>query len=155
MDGLRLFCLVALVMTAFAANSILNRSAVGAGEIDALAFALYRLVSGALALAILVALRDRRLPLPRFEPNGIWSLALYMIGFSIAYVSLDAGLGALILFGGVQLTMFAGAVLAGERIAPGRWAGAAVAFGGLVYLLNPGPQAPSFIHAVAMIAAVY
>jgi uncharacterized membrane protein len=35
-------------------------------------------------------------------------LALYLVGFSVAYIAIDAGIGALILFGGVQLTMFAG-----------------------------------------------
>ncbi len=41
--------------------------------------------------------------------NAGGALALYVLGgFSFAYVSLDAGIGALILFGGVQVTMFAG-----------------------------------------------
>jgi drug/metabolite transporter (DMT)-like permease len=46
------------------------------------------------------------------------------VGFSVAYLAIDAGIGALILFGGVQLTMFAGAVLAGEAMAARRWIGA-------------------------------
>jgi drug/metabolite transporter (DMT)-like permease len=61
-----------------------------------------------------------------------------MLGFSFAYVSLDAGLGALILFGGVQVTMFAGGLWAGERPAARRWIGAGVALAGLVWLMWPG-----------------
>ena len=72
--------------------------------------------------------------------RGTVTLALYMIGFSFAYVTLDAGIGALILFGGVQITMFAGA-LVGREIIPGtRWIGALIALSGLVYLLWPGSR---------------
>ena len=51
--------LVALVMTAFAGNSVLNRLAVEDGAIGAEPFAVIRLVSGALALAALTVLRGR------------------------------------------------------------------------------------------------
>jgi hypothetical protein len=59
------------------------------------------------------------------------------VGFSTAYIAIDAGIGALILFGGVQLTMFAGAVLAGEAMAARRWIGAALAMAGLAWLVWP------------------
>ena len=39
---------------------------------------------------------------------ALW-LAVYLIGFSLAYVTLDAGVGALILFACVQVTMLPGA----------------------------------------------
>jgi hypothetical protein len=54
---MRLAALTALVMTAFAANSILNRMAVGPGLIGATDFALIRAVAGAAMLAALVVLR--------------------------------------------------------------------------------------------------
>ena len=152
---MRLVLLTALVMIAFAANSVLNRMALVGREIDPQIFALWRLGSGAIALSVLVLLRDRRLSLagPK-RITGSLSLLLYMVAFSIAYVSLDAGVGALILFGGVQVTMFAGAVLAREAIPARRWLGAAVAFGGLAWLLWPtGTMALSPIHAVAMVLA--
>lgn len=139
---IRLFAAVALVMTAFAANSILNRAAVGTGGIGPLDFAAIRTASGAIALAALV-----------FASNGSWrmsarrlivgalSLLVYMLGFSLAYLRLDAGAGALILFGGVQITMFAGALAGGERPRPARWAGAALALTGLALMVWPAAGA--------------
>ncbi len=135
---IRLGLLVAAVMVAFAANSLLNRAAVGGGEIGALTFALVRTVAGAIALAALVAVRRGvRLPPPRVTAVGALSLATYMIGFSLAYLRLDAGIGALMLFGGVQLTMFAGGLLGGERPAVRRWIGSAVALAGLAWMFWP------------------
>ena len=154
---MRLFLLTALVMVAFAANSVLNRLALATHEIDALLFAVYRVGSGALALAFLVLLRDQRLSLTGpMRVAGVLSLTLYMLAFSIAYVVLDAGVGALILFGGVQVTMFAGAVLAREPVPMLRWLGAGLAFAGLVWLLWPGGQAQgSALHALIMVAAAF
>jgi hypothetical protein len=51
---MRLFLLTALTMLAFAANSVLNRWAVGPGHIGAVEFAMIRLVAGAVMLAALV-----------------------------------------------------------------------------------------------------
>lgn len=135
---LRLFLLVALTMTAFAANSLLNRAALADGQIGPAAFAALRLASGALVLGVLAA---RGGSLGLFRPGrwiGVLSLTAYMVGFSFAYISLDAGLGALVLFGGVQITMFAGALLVRESIPITRWLGAALALGGLAVLLWPG-----------------
>lgn len=129
-------------MTAFAANSILNRAALASDAIGPGAFAVLRLASGAAMLLLLLALRARSLPNPgRPHPGAIAGLAAYMLGFSYAYVALDAGLGALILFGGVQITMFLGAVLGREALPARRWLGAGVAFGGLLLLLWPAGQA--------------
>ena len=50
---MRLFLLTALTMTAFAANSVLNRAGVGAGRIGAVDFAVVRLLGGAATLAAL------------------------------------------------------------------------------------------------------
>lgn len=152
---MRILALAALTMIAFAANSILNRAALTGGETGPAAFAAVRLVSGALCLAGIAALRGG---LPRlFGPRrwvGTGALLTYMLGFSFAYVALDAGVGALILFGGVQVTMFAGAVIVGERPHPARWIGAAVAFGGLAWLLWPaGAAAPDALAAGLMVAA--
>ena len=150
---IRLAALTALTMLAFAANSLLNREALAEGQTGPAVFALIRVVSGALCLWVLVRLRGGP-SRPILRPWGVVSLALYVLGFSFAYVTLPAGVGALILFGGVQVTMFAGAVLGGERVAWPRWAGAAVAFAGLVWLLWPGAQAaPPVAGALLMLAA--
>lgn len=145
-------------MSAFAANSVLNRMAVGAGEIDPITFAIVRLWSGAGILAILLGLR-------RLRGGKLWSgwqgrlvgvfgLLVYLFGFSVAYLSLDAGVGALILFGSVQVTMFAGALVVRETVPPRRWLGAGLAFSGLVYLMAPGSAAvPSLSAGAAMTLA--
>ena len=135
---MHLILLVALTMTAFAANSVLNRMALAGDEIGPADFALIRLGSGAVALTVMAWLRNRAVRL--FSGVGVASvlaLATYMLGFSFAYVSMDAGLGALLLFGGVQITMFAGALWQRETIPPARWLGAALAFGGLIWLFGP------------------
>ena len=157
--NVRLFLLTALTMTAFAANSVLNRMAVGPGLIDPVAFAVIRLLSGAVMLAMLLAARAVA------GHAGVWaggtgrvmgvlSLLLYLFGFSFAYGALDAGAGALILFAMVQVTMFAGALVARERIPTRRWVGSIFAFLGLLYLLAPGSGAgESLFHAGLMAAA--
>ncbi|MDX5414410.1 MAG: DMT family transporter [Rhodobacterales bacterium] len=150
---MRLFLLTALTMLAFAANSILNRMALEDGTTGPAAFAAIRLVSGALCLWLLVVWRSGGLR-PAWHPGGAASLALYVLGFSFAYVTLPAGVGALILFGGVQITMFAGALLLREPVPARRWGGAALAFGGLVWLLWPaGGAAPDPLGAALMAAA--
>lgn len=152
---MRLFALTALTMTAFAANSVLNRAALSAGGIDAVSFGVIRLVAGAVILGILVyALRGRVRLGGAQRWIGVGALLLYIFGFSLAYAALDAGLGALILFGVVQITMFAGGLMGGERMPPRRAIGAALAFGGLVWLLWPGagPQI-SVLHGALMTLA--
>lgn len=138
---MRLALLTALTMLAFAANSILNRMALAEGDIDALGFALIRVVSGAVMLVALALIQRRGLPMFRSgRVVGALSLSLYLLGFSIAYLRLDAGLGALILFGCVQITMFAGALLGGESVPPARWVGAGVALAGLGWLVWPAGE---------------
>lgn len=135
---MRIFLLVTLTMTAFAANSVLNRVAVAQFGMDPMVFAVLRVGAGAAMLWLLVARRGVRVPVWRV--SRIWgavSLAVYMIGFSWAYLSLGAGLGALILFGVIQMVMFGWAVKTGVPVAPMRWGGAGVALAGLVVLLWP------------------
>ncbi|UWQ96669.1 DMT family transporter [Rhodobacteraceae bacterium M385] len=152
---MRFMLLVCVVLVAFAANSILNRMAVGGAEIDALLFALVRAFAGAVMLTVLVLARRRGLPVFRAARIvGAGSLTLYLVGFSIAYVQMDAGLGALILFGGVQVTMFAGSLFEGERPPLRRWIGAALALAGLTWLSWPtGPTALPAVAVIAMLVA--
>jgi drug/metabolite transporter (DMT)-like permease len=137
---MRLFLLTALTMLAFAANSVLNRWAVGPGHIGAVEFATLRLLAGAVALALLVAWQRRGLAWPgrRGRLAGVLGLSAYLVGFSLAYRGLDAGAGALVLFGMVQVTMFAGALVSREVVPGRRWAGAVLALGGLALIAAPG-----------------
>ena len=133
--------MAAATMAAFAANSVLNRLALAEGAIDPAGFALIRAVAGAAMLAALCALR-RGAGLGRIGWGAAASLATYLAGFSFAYLTLDTGTGALILFGVVQVTMFAGALAAGQGVHGGQWTGAALAFAGLALLLAPTGTAP-------------
>ncbi|MGQ0610481.1 MAG: DMT family transporter [Paracoccaceae bacterium] len=156
---MRLFALTALVMLAFAGNSVLNRLAVGGGLAGPVDFAFWRVLAGAGVLAALVLWRHLRSGGPLWPAGGgrlvgAAGLLAYLLGFSLAYVALDAGAGALILFGTVQITMFAGALWAREPVPPARWLGAALAFGGLVVLLAPGSRlGPEPFAALTMAGA--
>lgn len=137
---MRLFLLTTLTMLAFAANSVLNRWAVGPGHIGAVEFAMIRLVAGAATLALLVLWQRGGIAWPGLPGRmaGVLGLSAYLLGFSLAYRGLDAGTGALVLFGMVQVTMFAGALVGREAVPGRRWAGAALALGGLVLIAAPG-----------------
>jgi drug/metabolite transporter (DMT)-like permease len=141
-------------LVAFAANSILCRRALADGAIDAASFTAVRLTTGAAVLVVIVALRGRRGRLfARGRVLGGVLLAVYALGFSYAYVRLDAGTGALILFAAVQATMLAGGLAGGERPRPSQWLGLAIASAGLVVLLLPGAGAASPAGAALMAAA--
>src|SRR6056297_427669 len=139
---MRLIRLTSLTMIAFAGNSILNRMALAGGHIEAAPFASVRLVAGALTLALLcIVLRGGlRLGGPA-RAIGVGALLVYIYAFSAAYTALDAGLGALILFGMVQITMFTAGLLARDPVSGRRWIGAVLACVGLGWLLWPGPGA--------------
>jgi drug/metabolite transporter (DMT)-like permease len=129
-----------LTMLAFAANSVLTRMAIDDGDIDPSGFAIIRILSGAVVLGMIISIRGGSLPLLRRNRiGGAISLTVYVIGFSLAYLTLDAGLGALILFGVVQVAMFAHGALRGSSPTRRQFTGAALAFVGLIIALWPGP----------------
>ncbi|CRL11718.1 carboxylate/amino acid/amine transporter [Phaeobacter italicus] len=135
---MRLFLLVSLTMVAFAANSILGRMAIGAGHMEATSFGLLRLFSGAVTLTVLCLLS--KLSLRRDLRQTLWgglALTVYIIGFSVAYKDLDAGLGALILFGVVQVSMFLWGALRGSAVSLGQISGAVIALAGLAVVVWP------------------
>jgi drug/metabolite transporter (DMT)-like permease len=122
--------------------------------VDAATFTTLRVVSAAAVLCLVVGLQRRRLPrLAQANPLSIATLLAYFIFFPFAYLRLDAGSGALILIGAVQLTMFSVAFWDGERFSGAQWAGLAVALLGFVYLVLPGASAPDLLGAVLMAAS--
>ena len=136
---MRLILLTVLTMCAFAANSLLTRAAVEGEHITPAAFAVLRVAAGAAMLGGIALWRGVALPLFRAERIiGAVSLTAYMAGFSLAYLTLDAGLGALILFGVTQIAMFAHGALTGQAATARQLTGASVAFGGLALALWPG-----------------
>ena len=115
-----------------------------------------RVVAGALVLALLAYLRFRREPALRRAGSLASAAALfaYTIAFSLAYLELPSGIGALLLFGAVQLTMLAGGFLGGHRPTAADAVGIVLALGGLVWLTLPGTAAaPPPAAAGGMIAA--
>ena len=81
------------------------------------------------------------------------ALFAYAIGFSLAYLRIPAGTGALLLIAAVQVTMLAGGLLGGERPPPREWAGHGLALVGLVFLTRPGLAQPDPLGAALMMGA--
>ncbi|MDQ3280879.1 MAG: DMT family transporter [Acidobacteriota bacterium] len=148
----RTLALTALALIAFAANSVLTRLALGARQIDAASFTAIRLTVGALMLLILAArdLRTRMRPDHRLAPLALFA---YAAPFSFAYLRIGAAVGALVLFGIVQLTMISYGLLHGERLSPVAWLGTALAAGGLLILTLPSVSRPDPIGVMLMIVA--
>jgi len=128
-----LLALSALAIIAFAGNSLLARAALADGAIEAGAFSVIRLASGALILLPLMGRKPSWSDMP-----AALALAIYVAGFSLAYLSLDAGIGALILFACVQATIVSIGYARGDRLSALGWSGLAMAFAGLLTLLAPG-----------------
>jgi drug/metabolite transporter (DMT)-like permease len=143
--------LTLLALVAFAGNSVLCRLALGDGAIDAASFTAIRFVSGAAVLLVVAKpSREQAWRGERGDWRGAAILVVYAVPFAFAYVTLEAGTGALILFGTVQITMLAAAVFSGERPAAVQWIGLLAALSGLGYLVSPGLTAPSPAGAALM-----
>ncbi|WP_174208818.1 DMT family transporter [Vibrio rumoiensis] len=152
-----IFILFALI--AFAANSVLARLALINSHIDPLSFTSLRLLSGAIMLAILVmikrASKGNTIKAPSLEGSTISAIFLfiYALCFSIAYLSISTGTGALILFGAVQITMIIYQLLKGNKLKWVEWMGILLAFSGFIYLVMPSLSTPSFSGFLLMAIA--
>ena len=139
-----------LAMLAFAANSVLCRLALQRTTIDPATFTGLRLAAGATTLGVIVVVRGRAI-------GGNWlsavALFAYAAGFSLAYVSLPAATGALLLFGAVQVTMIGRGLWTGERMDAWQVSGLLLAACGLIVLLLPGLSAPPLRGAALMLGA--
>lgn len=135
-----------------------------------------RLLSGAICLGIIITLHTHRLKhqtqtVTSFNSDsntdnnnaavaailadkGSWlssvSLVVYALCFSLAYVDLDAGTGALILSAAVQLTMIGWSIYQKEQLTVLQWLALACALIGFVYLMLPSAAIPSFTGALTM-----
>lgn len=164
-----LYTIIALM--AFAANSLLCRMALAEGYIDAWNFTVIRLISGAVCLGVIMAVYSYILKRKvAFNPainsgllqdssailkdKGSWlssmSLLIYALCFSVAYVELDTGTGALILFSAVQLTMIGWGIYKKEQLSALQWLAFIVAVAGFIYLMLPSAAVPSLFSAVLM-----
>ncbi|SYZ74417.1 conserved membrane hypothetical protein [Candidatus Zixiibacteriota bacterium] len=159
--------LALFTLVAFAANSILCREALVSGSIGPVEFTLIRLGAGTMALLPIIFLSISKLlsgpnksigradllklRLSNFGPS--LALFAYAIFFSLAYIQLHAGTGALILFASVQMTMIGVSIFLGNRVTFPEWIGLAVAFSGLIYLVLPGLSAPPLLGTLLMMAS--
>ena len=144
----------AVAMVAFAANSLLTRSALDSDSVDAATFTTLRLLSGAVALTAILAARTRSTPRVLARPAPWRSAAFlftYAAAFSLAYLRIGAETGALVLFGTVQTVMYGAAIRRRERIGATGWTGLALAAAGLVVLVAPGVTAPD-LGGIALMA---
>jgi len=169
MKSTRFFILTLLAMIAFASNSLLCRQALKQTGIDAANFTFIRIFSGAVALWLIMQMRNasavaavypsRRSPAKADDRriHGSWPSALalfvYAAAFSFAYVDLSAGTGALLLFGAVQATMILWGLHKGEPLDAIQIVGLLVAVTGLVVLVFPGLSAPPLIGSILMLGA--
>ncbi|MDP5253162.1 MULTISPECIES: DMT family transporter [unclassified Vibrio] len=152
-----LLTLLTLIM--FAANSVLARLALQDQAIDAGSFTAIRLLSGAATLLLILQFSRRshrhsvKSTLAAMS-KGKWlsaaMLTTYAVAFSYAYLSLDTGIGALVLFAAVQMTMISVSLWQGARFQAIEWFGLVLAFSGFVYLIAPNLTTPSGIGFVLM-----
>ncbi|MFT6082821.1 MAG: drug/metabolite transporter (DMT)-like permease [Planctomycetota bacterium] len=153
----RTVLLTVVALLAFAGNSMLCRLALRDHSIDPWSFTAIRLASGAILLLPLLWPRTPSNPKAESrKPGPPWAAAallVYALAFSLAYVSLDTGTGALLLFGTVQITMIAVGVRNGERPTAIAAAGMLLAILGVVWLVLPGVQAPDALGALLMTIA--
>jgi drug/metabolite transporter (DMT)-like permease len=146
--------LTLLALVAFAWNSILTRMALAGGSIDAASFTAIRLVAGALALVVLVRLHAGAWS-PLRGPGLLRALALFVYAgpFTFAYLRIGAAVGALVLFGTVQLTMIGWGLVRGERAGARTWIGLALAAGGLLLMMLPSARPPDPLGIGLMVMA--
>ena len=149
----RFIILVFISLLFLSANSILCRMAISTQNIDAFSFTILRIFSGAILLLIIYFYKNRTL---NFDMKKNWlssfMLFLYAICFSYSYINMFAGIGTLILFAVVQLSMILIAIFYKESFSINKILGIIVAFAGLVYLLYPKEDfSISFFHAFLMI----
>src|SRR5437879_4762990 len=152
MKSSRIFILTSLAMIAFASNSLLCRAALKQTNIDAATFTFARIFSGAAALWLIMKMQRTA-----WKDAGNWlsaaALFVYAAAFSVAYNTLSAGMGALLLFGAVQATMILWGLRKGEKLQAIQIVGLVVAVSGLVVLVFPGLSAPPFSGSILMLGA--
>ena len=151
---MKIFLYTCFALVAFALNSVLCRLALRTELIDAASFTAIRLISGALTLLAINSFFNRK---KTESKGGNWLSAFflfaYAVCFSLAYMNLTTGTGALILFGSVQATMIFTAFSSGERPLVLEWIGLFFALGGLIYLVFPGLSSPPVFASMLMLAA--
>ncbi|MES0490950.1 MAG: DMT family transporter [Leptospirales bacterium] len=147
----KIFLATIFALIAFAANSIFCRLALKNDNIDPVGFTILRLFSGAIVLLLIAIISGnfKKRPIKLHYFPGVM-LFVYALTFSLAYITLDTGTGALILFGSVQITMLIIALVKGNRLHLLEWLGLLIAFLGFIYIVLPTISSPSFVGFLLM-----
>lgn len=154
-ETLKLLTFIVLALIFLALNSILCKAALVNNYIDAYTFTFLRLLSASITLVAIYLYKNKRFSIS-LKSNWITSfmLFLYAICFSFSFLSIDAGLGTLLLFGVVQIVMALSAIFLKEKVNLQKILGIAVALGGLIFLLYPKHDFEiSYFHAFLMALA--
>lgn len=148
-------------LLAFAANSILCRIALGTDLIDPAGFTIIRLLSGSITLYFILMLSQKFMRSNGVTNNeteitskGSWlgslCLFIYALTFSYAYIHLETGTGALLLFGTVQIFMVIYSLFLRVTLSKIEWLGLISAFSGFIYLVYPEVNTPSVSGLILM-----
>ncbi|WP_108559119.1 DMT family transporter [Arcobacter caeni] len=150
---IKLFILIFIALLFLATNSILCKMAISTQNIDAFSFTFFRILSGAVLLLCIYFFKNKNLKFS-FKKNWLSSfmLFLYAICFSYSYINMFAGIGTLILFAVVQISMILIALFYKEKLTLNKLLGVLVAFCGLAYLLYPKEDfSISLFHTFLMV----
>ncbi|WP_415891568.1 DMT family transporter [Neptuniibacter sp. PT8_73] len=143
---LKVFIYTSIALIAFAGNSVLCRLALGDEAIDAASFTSIRLLSGIVVLLAIFSFMNRgKANVAKGSWKGAFFLFAYAITFSYGYITLETGIGALVLFGSVQISIILINMFKGNKLHSMEWVGAIVAFAGFVYLIFPSLATPSAV----------
>ena len=154
MSNAKTAALTLLALLAFASNSLLTRLALGTHQIDAAGFTASRLGAGAVMLVALVVGQTRSWSAMKgSSAAGPLALFAYAAPFSFAYLRIGAAVGALVLFGVVQLTMIGYGIARGERPSAVMWLGLVLAAAGLALLTVPSVTRPDPLGVLLMAIA--
>jgi drug/metabolite transporter (DMT)-like permease len=150
---IKLTFLTFLALFSLSSNPVLCRMAMVTNQIDAVSFTFFRILSGAIFLLLIYFYKTKKFDL-NLKNNYLapFMLFLYAITFSFSYENMQAGIGTLILFAVVQLTMIFMAFKHKESLTLQKVFGIVLAFAGLAYLLYPKEDfSLSFFHSFLMI----
>ena len=144
--------LTLLSMTLFAGNSVLCRLALLEYKMEPVTYTAVRLISGALMLWLIMAVRHKNVFKSGTWPGAL-SLFTYMACFSWAYVELPTAVGTLIIAVAVQTTMIGFGFFSGERPSRQQGIGIGIATGKATEAISRQPEASGKIQTNLLLGA--
>ena len=149
--------IIGVTLIFFSLNSIFCKVALVNNYIDAYLFSFLRVFFASLTLIFIALFKSKEISIS-LSSNWLSSfmLFIYIIGFSYAYLNMDAGFGTLLLFAIVQVIMILSSIYKKESLSILKILGILLAFLGLVYLLLPNEELElSYIHVFFMFFSAF